>query len=143
MNPKASVEFGAIPLVENGLASVVSVCNGTSWFPFMFGQSTGGLFIEFSSAALPWALSFEPQEWRTLPSLPCHPSCIELLPQCGEGSAKFGIPGSCQNRAKGKKKKNTQVPSKDAAGKMSRMTMQKHSNLCHAEFGYQTPMEDR
>jgi len=42
-----------------------------------------------------------------------------------------------------KKKKKKQVPSKDAAGKMSRMTMQKHSNLCHAEFGYQTPMEDR
>ena len=99
MNPRASVGVGAISLVENGFASVVSVWNGTSWFPFMFGQSTGGLFIEFSSAALPWALSIEPQEWRTFPSLPCHPSCIELLPQCGEGSMKFGIPESCQNHA--------------------------------------------
>ena len=135
MNPKASVEFGAIPLVENGLASVVSVCNGTSWFPFMFGQSTGGLFIEFSSAALPWALSFEPQEWRTLPSLPCHPSCIELLPQCGEGPAKF-VPESCQEHAKNRS------PPRMLLGRR-RITMQKHSNLCHAEFGYQTPMEDR
>jgi hypothetical protein len=54
VNPRVSVGFGAIPPVENEFASVVPVWNGTSWFPFMFGQSTGGLFIEFSSAALPW-----------------------------------------------------------------------------------------
>jgi hypothetical protein len=140
VNPWATVGVGAIPLVENGFASVASVWNGTSWFPFMFGQSTGGLFIEFSSAALPWTLSIEPQEWRTFPSLPCHPSCIESLPQCGEGSTKLGIPESCQNHAEKKKK---QVPSEDGVGKTSRKTMQKHSNLCHAESGCRTPIENR
>jgi hypothetical protein len=54
VNPRASVGVGAIPSVENGFASVLFIWYGTSWFPFVFGQSTDGLFIEFSSDALPW-----------------------------------------------------------------------------------------
>jgi hypothetical protein len=68
-----------------------------------FRSCSANPLVDCSSSSLPLhclgALSIQPQEWRTFPSLPCHPFCTELLSQCGEGSAKFGMPESCQNNA--------------------------------------------